>query len=198
MPQPHYRIDLNAVLKPFVNLPQEPLAVTWKSPLRLRQEVERFAIYFRREFSYDFQQFEAAEKPKPNEKPYAAYLFINETNHYPRVWVGAFCFRWREYKDVGPRWAAQWAWLHPYYRGKGILSSTWDKFHELHGDFICEGPFSPAMEAFLRKRGKCVLCWQPLDKAATSLGSGLEGFAGLTCTHCDERYKIKTKDRNKK
>ncbi|SRR6266852_5666703 len=69
MPLSHYRIDLNAVLKSFVNLPQEPLAVTWESPLKLRQEVERFAIYFRREFNYDFQQFVATEKPKPREKP---------------------------------------------------------------------------------------------------------------------------------
>jgi hypothetical protein len=182
MPQPYYRIDLNAVLKSFVKLPQEPLAVTWKSPLKLRQEVERFAIYFRREFGYDAQQFSAAEKPKTDKKPYAAYLFINETNHWPRVWVGACCFRWREYQDSESRWAAQWAWMHPYYRGKGILSSAWDKFHELHGNFICEPPFSPAMKAFLLKRGKCVLCWQPLDKPE-----------GLTCTRCDERYKDKDK-----
>jgi RimJ/RimL family protein N-acetyltransferase len=26
--------------------------------------------------------------------------------------------------DAEPRWAAQWMWLHPYYRGKGIMSSA--------------------------------------------------------------------------
>jgi hypothetical protein len=178
MPQPYYRIDLNAVPKSFLNLLQEPLQVTRESPLKLRQEVERCAIYFRREFSYDFQQFTATEKPKKQEKPYAAYLFINEQNHSPRVWVGACCFRWRKYQDAKPRWAAQWMWLHPYYRGKGILSGAWDKFHELHGNFICEPPISPAMMAFLRKQGKCLLCWQPLDKTE-----------GLSCSRCDMQHQ---------
>jgi len=152
--------------------------------LNLRREVERFAIYFRREFSYDFQQFVATEKPKNHEKPYAAYLFINEQNHHPRVWVGGCCFRWREYQDVGARWAAQWMWLHPYYRNKGILSSAWDRFHELHGKFICEPPFSPAMKAFLHKRGNCVLCWQPLNTPE-----------GLTCTRCNEEHNKNKPDR---
>jgi hypothetical protein len=177
MPQPYYRIDLNDLPKSFVDGPGEPIAVTWESPLKLRREVERFAIYFRREFSYDFQQFSATEKPK-KEQPYAAYLFTNETNHYPRVWVGACCFRWRKYQDAEPRWGAQWAWLHPYYRGKGILSGAWDRFHELHGNFLPEPPYSPAMEAFLRKRGKCIFCWQPLDVPEK-----------VVCAHCDAQHK---------
>lgn len=63
MPPPYYRIDLNDVPASLQDLPNEPLAVTPESPLKLRREVERFAIYFRREFGYDFQQFEATEKP---------------------------------------------------------------------------------------------------------------------------------------
>ena len=43
--------------------------------------------------------------------------------------------------DAESRWAAQWAWMHQYYRGKGILTNAWGKFHV-----------------------KWVLCWQPLDK----------------------------------
>ena len=98
---PSYRIDLSEVPKLFVHPPDEPLAITPKSPLKLRREVQRFAIYFLREFDYDFLQFVATEKPK---KPYAAYLFINEPNRYPRVWVGACCFRWREFTDAEARW----------------------------------------------------------------------------------------------
>lgn len=178
MPLPYYRIDLNQVPEPITERPNKPLPVTWESPLKLRREVERFAVYFRREFSYDFQQFEATEEPKKDEKPYAAYLFTNELNRYPRVWTGACCFRWREFKGVGPRWAMQWMWLHPYYRGKGILGRAWDNFHELHGNFFCEPPFSTAMEAFLRKRGKCILCWQPLDKNKE-----------LVCDPCKAQHK---------
>jgi hypothetical protein len=163
MPLPYYQIALHEIPESVVDS-ENPLAVKPESPLKLRREVERFAIYFRREFSYDFQQFEATEKPsKPDFVPYAAYLFANGPNSYPRIWVGACCFRWREYTNVEPRWAAQWIWFHPYFRGKGILSKAWDKFHELHGNFYNEPPHSPAMEAFLRKRGKCTLCWQKLD-----------------------------------
>lgn len=146
------------------------MAVTPKSSLRLRREVERFAIYFRREFDYDFQQFEATERPR---KAYAAYLFTSEPNCFPRMWAGACCFRWREYKEMDPRWAVQWIWLHPYYRSKGILGRAWERFHELHGNFICEPPLSPAMEAFLKKRGKCVICWRALPRRD-----------GVLCTHC--------------
>jgi hypothetical protein len=181
MPVPSCRIDLNEVPEALAKEPYEPLAVTPKSPLKLRREVERFATYFRREFHYDFQQFEATEKP---EKPYAAYLFINKPNYFPRVWAGACCFRWRDFKDAEARWGMQWMWLHPYFRAKGILSGAWDKFHEVHGNFLCEGPFSPAMEAFLRRRGKCLLCWRPLGKSET-----------LSCGRCDEQYKTKGKKR---
>lgn len=163
MLQPYYRIDLNDAPREFASTSNAPVTVTWKSPLKLRREVERFAIYFRREFNYDFMQFVATEEPKNDERPYAAYLFTNELHEHPRVWVGGCCFRWREFKGLDARWGMQWMWLHPYYRGKGILGRAWNKFKELHGNFFCEPPFSPAMEAFLRKRGKCILCWQPLD-----------------------------------
>jgi hypothetical protein len=156
---PHYRIDLKEVPAPLARQEDEMVAVSPDSPLKLRSEVERFALYFKREFSCDFQQFEAREKPKT---PYAAYLFLNEPNHYPRYWVGAFCFRWREYTDGKPRWAAQWAWLHPYYRGKGILSRAWGEFHKNHKNFLCEPPLSPAMRTFLKKQGNCVMCWRRL------------------------------------
>jgi hypothetical protein len=177
MPLPYYRIDLSEVPAAFVDQPNEPVAVRSKSPSKLRKAVERFAIYFRREFHYDFVQFSAKEKPGDDE-PYAAYLFASERNSYPRLWVGACCFRWREYDDVEPRWVVQWMWLHPYFRGKGILGHAWDKFHEVHGNFYCEPPLSRAMEAFLRKRGKCNFCWQPLDTPG-----------GAICARCNAEHK---------
>lgn len=163
MTLPFYRIDLNEVPYPVAEHITEQLLVTPASAIKMRREVERFAIYFRREFSYDFQQFEATEKIREGDKAYAAYLFINEPNHYPRVWTGACCFRWRNLKDAEPRWGMQWMWLHPYYRGQGILTRAWDKFHEAYGNFLCEPPFSAAMQAFLLKRAKCICCWNPLD-----------------------------------
>jgi hypothetical protein len=108
----YYRIDLPCVCASALDKLDGPFAVTPKSPVQLRRVVERFAIYFRREFAYDFQRFEAGERPPVFEKPYAAYLFTNERNSHPRVWTGACCFRWRKYADVGDRWAMQWMWLH--------------------------------------------------------------------------------------
>ena len=177
MPLPYYRIDISEIPESLVDRLEEPVAVTPRSPLQLRRQVERFAKYFQREFRYDFQQFEATEKIEKHKRPYAAYLFPNEPNRYPRVWAGACCFRWREPKDFEPRWAMQWMWLHPYYRGTGILSRAWERFHVLHEDFMCEPPFSPAMQAFLRKRGKCILCWQPLDTEE------------VICSRCEEQHK---------
>lgn len=174
---PHYRIDLREVPQSHLARLQDCVAVTPESRLNLRREVERFATYFRREFSYDFQQFSANERIEKGKKPYAAYLFTNEVNHFPRVWAGACCFRWREFKEIEPRWGMQWMWLHPYYRGKGILSRAWDNFHHLHGNFFCEPPFSSAMEAFLRKRGKCIICWQVLGSSQK-----------VICPQCEARH----------
>jgi hypothetical protein len=55
--------------------------------------VERFAYYFKREFRYDFRQFEAED---PEE--YRAWLFAS--NRLSPEWraVGAACFRQREYE----------------------------------------------------------------------------------------------------
>jgi hypothetical protein len=179
----YYRIDLSNVPSSLVKDTQESIIVTPDSPLTLRRQVERFAIYFRREFRYDAQQFEATETPdKPYFVRYMAHLFICEPTRYPRVWVGACCFRWREYDDLEPRWAAQWMWLHPYFRNKGILSRAWDTFHNLYGDFYSEGPFSPAMNAFLRKRGNCILCWQPIDMPDQ-----------LVCARCYAQHAKSTK-----
>lgn len=176
MPLPYYRIDLNGIPKSIEDHQEEFLVVTPESQVKLRREVERFAIYFRREFRYDFQQFEATERTKPNEKPYTAYLFTGGAQSC--VWVGACCFRWREYSGYDPRWGMQWMWLHPYYRGQGILTRVWGKFHELHGNFFCEPPFSPAMNSFLLKRGKCILCWQLLDAPEK-----------VICSQCETQHK---------
>ena len=46
----YYRIDLSELPETPVKDADEPLIVTPESPLDLRREVERFAIYFRREF----------------------------------------------------------------------------------------------------------------------------------------------------
>jgi GNAT superfamily N-acetyltransferase len=49
-------------------------------------------------------------------------------------------------------WRMRWVWIHPFWRGKGILAKEWPRFVELFGaDFFPEPPLSVAMRAFLKK-----------------------------------------------
>lgn len=144
----YYRIDLHEIPKRYER--QRLLKVVRKSEVLLRKEVERIAYYFRREFSYDWLQFEKTDKT-----PYTAYLFANEDNHYPHVWIGACCFRTRNYGDLSLTVnALQWIWMHPYYRSKGVLKEWWSSFRREHGDFMVEPPLSPAMKLFLLKHNR--------------------------------------------
>lgn len=145
MIQTYYRIDLRDIPKKYED--QQLIKVERGSDRPLRKEVARLAYYFRREFHYDFVQFEEAD-----ETPYTAYLFANETRRYPRVWAGGCCFRTRSYEDLErPFEALQWAWIHPYCRSRGILKESWATLRANHGDFFAEPPVSPAMRAFLLK-----------------------------------------------
>jgi len=167
---PYYTIQLPEVPRALEQEPW-PRLVTRGSPLWERKHVERFAYYVRREGHFDFLQFETSDT-----EDYRAYLFANRPNQFPRVLVGACCFRFREYKNADSRWGLQWVWLHPYSRGRGILSAAWDGFHATFGNFLPEPPYSRAMESFLRKRGLCVYCWQPLDSDA------------VYCSKCEALY----------
>ena len=129
---------------------QPPLCVTTRSPLSLRRAVYQIAKYFRREFRFDFLQYDYTDE----EASARAYLFeaVGNLEAWPRsVMVGACCFRWREWSNVPHGWALQWVWLHPYARGRGILAGHWPYFRQRFGDFHVEGPLSPAMAAFLAR-----------------------------------------------
>jgi hypothetical protein len=141
----YYRIDLREIPRRYEG--QRLIEVLRESDMLLRTEVERLAHFFKREFSYDALQFDKTDK-----SPYTAYLFPNEENHYPHVWVGACCFRTREYSDLGQKVEAlQWIWIHPYYRNKGMLKEWWSTLRQNHKDFIVEPPLSPSMKQFLLK-----------------------------------------------
>src|SRR6266481_7355689 len=110
----YYRIDLREIPKQYDGI--QLLKVNRESEIRIRKEVERFAYYFKREFNYDFPQYSVNDKTY-----YTAYLFTNGENQYPHVWIGACCFRSRNYADLGLQCEAlQWVWIHPYFRTKGI------------------------------------------------------------------------------
>jgi hypothetical protein len=141
-------------------LPQtSPSPIKASSPLALRRHVETLAYYFKREFHFDFPQFEASESPSDSwYVPYDAWLFHEEANDEvrdlednPRRVIGAACFRQRIDEDA-INWALQWIWFHPYERRRGHLTQSWALFRSRYGQFHVEGPVSDAMAQFLAKQ----------------------------------------------
>lgn len=127
------------------------ICVTSGSPISYRRAVTELAHYFRREFQYDFVQYDVQVEPSARAFLWLTYRTVEES---ARV-VGACCFRWRVYRDTKcpPRWAMQWIWLHPYHRRRGLLSAMWPYFKRRFGEFNVEGPLSEAMDGFLQKQG---------------------------------------------
>lgn len=120
-------------------------------PVSAHKAVEQLAIYFKREFHYDYTQYTAFED-KDNDKS-NAYIWLDsdwESNYA----IGAAVFRYLT--DVGdkPRWVMQFVWFHPYYRRAGLLTETWKHFQEKYGDFDLEEPVSDSMRKFVKKMGE--------------------------------------------
>jgi hypothetical protein len=136
--------DMDAAQSAGLEWPRDLRLITSHSPLRARKAVRCCAIYFRREFRFDFVQYEGAdETPDPTAR---AYLWADDGH----VAYGACCFRWRVPSQGEPWWALQWIWFHPYERERGHLKRTWPLFEARYGDFAVEGPISRAMRAFLK------------------------------------------------
>jgi len=139
----------------------ERTEVKQDSPLHERELVEQFARYFKNEMHFDFIQFEASETAEHSwYVPYSAWLFhetardqLEEESEPPQRIYGACCFRWREWENHEPTWQMDWLWLHPYFRGKGILNSHWQFFRGSMAPFVLSQPLSPGMERFLKKHG---------------------------------------------
>ena len=127
--------------------PFSPETVTVESLRPIREHVERFAYYFLRERRKGSVQFEAAESSESiGYVKYEAHLF-NDGHRY----IGACCFRWREFKDAPASWSIDWVWFHPYFRSRGHLTRAWPLFTARYGDFHIARPLSHSMEAFLAK-----------------------------------------------
>ncbi|MGF7218634.1 hypothetical protein GGR92_004813 [Spirosoma lacussanchae] len=100
-----------------------------------RKAVEAFARYFRREMHYDFLQY--------NYKAPAGEAYLFFMNVEP---VGAVHFLQNE-----SGWYLNWAWIHPYARGEGLIQKAWPSFVQRYGTFAISLPISPAMKRLLAK-----------------------------------------------
>lgn len=120
--------------------------VNYKSPRWKHKEMYNRALAFKREFHYDFIQW---DKGGTEDKDAHGFLLTGKSGEI----VGACAFRNRLQKDNSYRWGLQWIWICPIERGKGHLSKRWSMFRERFGDFLVESPVSDGMKAFLEKQG---------------------------------------------
>lgn len=119
-----------------------PLRVERRSP-RLWKQVGQFSQYMQRELQHDFPMFDVAMQGDG----VAAYLF-----GYGGFWVGACTFRDTAGAGMAEAWLAEWIWLHPYVRRRGLLTKAWPAFSQTHGDFLLLAPLSDAMEKFVKSQ----------------------------------------------
>jgi len=118
------------------------------SPKWMQREMYERATRFRREMGFDFVQWTAPGRVADQEA--RGHLLTDEHGAIH----GACSFR--PHGGTG-RWGLQWIWVRPEARRTGILSRQWEDMRRRYGDFLVEGPVSPAMQAFLERRGEARL-----------------------------------------
>ncbi|MEU9705086.1 hypothetical protein [Streptomyces sp. NPDC047981] len=128
--------------------------VTDESPRALRDVAEEFAMYFKRETPFDGYPYSA--RPGDNTFPMSVVLipYRNWVNspHCPVVGavgvIPAGNGFWRAESDHLA--AVTWVWLHPHFRGKGLMTAAWKFIREQWPTATLTRPFTPA-GARLRK-----------------------------------------------
>lgn len=135
-PQPHVRMLAARQSDP------DPELVTSLSPPWKHREMYDRAYAFKREFRYDFVQWQS--RKGDDDRQAHGYLITDDAGAI----VGACAFRWRE-----SRWGLQWVWISPLHRRQGHLGRRWQDFRKRFGDFQVESPVSEAMRAFLARKG---------------------------------------------
>lgn len=141
--------------------------VSPSSPMEARRALETIAMMFKREFGYDFCQYEAGD-PEAHPKD-RAFFWTTHDYRYGDIdrksIVGGCVFRWREWDKRAATYAMQWVWFHPHFRGAkrdswerveepSLFEQAWPLFRKMFGDFCVEPPLSASMRAFLKKVGE--------------------------------------------
>jgi len=129
----------------------EPELVTTKSPAWKHKEIYLRARAFRREFHYDFVQWQSENG---DDDPYVhGFLFTNEEGAI----VGACSFRKRNKESIELSWTLDWVWICPKERRNGHLATRWRTLRKQFGQFSLTHPVSDAMKTFLSKQGDLAL-----------------------------------------
>jgi len=153
-------MDKYTIKLPIINdeqLTDGPIYVEKSSDKTLRNKLETFALYFQREFKYDFPQYEANEHLY-NDNKYIGILFaakawdkVTDDIQSPYRLFGGACFRWRDGQGHNSGWVLDWIWFHPFFRHRGVLAKHWKQLKIKFGDFCVAEPLSADMKKFLSK-----------------------------------------------
>ncbi len=141
-----------------IKIVNEPELVTGKSPEWKHHEMYERAKAFKREFHFDFIQW---NNPNNSGDPNSfGFLFTDKVGAI----VGACSFRDRS-ADYGKKiFGLEWIWICPRERRSGHLALRWKAFRERFGDFIVEAPVSDSMKGFLKKNGDSSLMDYPVKE----------------------------------
>jgi hypothetical protein len=123
----------------------DPEHVDRWSPEWKHKEMYARAVAFKREFRYDFVQWDRNE----SDPTCHGFLFSLPDGRI----VGACAFRMRSFEGDLSAYGLQWIWIAPAHRRRGVLRERWANLRERFGDFYVEPPVSQAMQDFLASVG---------------------------------------------
>ena len=128
---------------------------------KLHRALLTYAYQFQREFSYDFPGYGEGDTKRPDAKIYAItsdrIVIEHRTKDYcldflPAL-AGIVCFRLRTYQCGTKRWMLQFTYLHPWFRGDGLMTRAVADLKQDIGPFGVEGPISKGMRRVMEKTG---------------------------------------------
>lgn len=124
----------------------------------LRNKLEDFARYFKKEFKYDFIQYEADTLYDDNK--YSGFLFVEiardkmvEDKPVPCRLCGGGCFRWRDWRDHESCWMLDWIWLHPFLGIEVSSQSNGHTFNKSTGILVFSRRFQLIWKSFCKEAG---------------------------------------------
>lgn len=120
------------------------------SAKKKKEALEKMAVYFRREFKYDYVQY-----CKENHGSDCTGILFTEPatdlvkhgNHFPNRVIGGACFR----KKLTGEFFLDWVWFHPFARNRKNLKKHWPALRQKFQSFTLTEPLSAHMAAFVKK-----------------------------------------------
>lgn len=131
-----------------------PISSTTTARCHCDERYTSWRGYFKREFRYDYNEYPLVPD---GFDPREAWLWVADEYTNLRA-IGAALFHQDRLKapagserDWQWAWVLEFVWLHPYKRGQGLFSASWEGWQARYPGFVVEQPWSPTMEGFLER-----------------------------------------------